>query len=123
LLLLAWLAIGATGACADTNASTPQPRIWLSVPREAKREAIVAAIGGVRHSPGNARVLLQVRQGGTWRRLVGRRLRGRRFRIPFSVPRRSHVARIRAVLVRGGRTLAASRARTLRVRQPKCCRS
>jgi hypothetical protein len=118
----AWLAAALAGVIAASSLAAPapgasrvQPRISLSIPAQVSTGARAVATGRVTSSlerPG--RVLLQSRQEAGWKSLSGSAPRHGRFRISFIAPDAEETS-LRAVLVIGGRRLATSAVRRIRV--------
>ncbi|HWC47477.1 MAG TPA: glycosyl hydrolase [Solirubrobacterales bacterium] len=105
-LQLALLAVFAVTATASDGA--PAPRLTLSVPTEVSQGVPAVAKGKVMPLQ-RGRVLLQVWRAHAWRTSATGRARQGGFRISFVLPQATPSSlRVRATLVRGGRTLASS---------------
>jgi len=110
-LFVAWFGAAPPQALAGTTG----PRVTLSVPAEVRQGAPATAKGRiVPAQPG--RVLLRVRQGGSWRTVAAGAVRAGKFRISFSFkqPTPSQL-RLRATLMRGGRPLGSSPVRKVEI--------
>jgi hypothetical protein len=105
------------GAAASGPApSVAPPRILLSVPAELGSDAALVARGRAIPPPTHGRVVLQFRDGGSWRALGAVPLREGRFEISRSLPPQVRETRVRALLFEGARRTAASSALRVHVR-------
>ncbi|HEX4305502.1 MAG TPA: glycosyl hydrolase [Solirubrobacterales bacterium] len=91
------------------------PRVSLVVPAEVSSGVGAVATGRVTAFERRGRVQLQSRWSGRWEALAVGALRNRRFRIAF-VLEGAEAARVRAVLLAGGRPVASSAVRPILVR-------
>jgi hypothetical protein len=112
--------VGALTVClifgaARAPAATAPPRVSLSIPVEVVSGAGSVATGTVTSFGRPGRVLLQSRQAQGWKALAAGALRHGRFRIAFVLPA-TEEAKLRAVVVAGGRRVAASSVRRIRIR-------
>jgi hypothetical protein len=116
--ILACLVVGATAIAAAAPRSAP-PRISLTVPTRVGSMGKVIARGSVAPAPERGRVVLQFREGGSWRTLGHGALRHGSFRILSTLPRSVLGTRIRAELFVGKRLTATSKAHRVVVRRAK----
>jgi hypothetical protein len=111
--------VAAVGLLACTPAvaapSAAPPRVSVAVPAQVTEGARTVATGTVTPIARRGRVQLQLRRSGRWQPLAGAAVRKGRFRIAF-VLGGSTVASVRAALLAGRRTLAASPVRRVRIR-------
>src|SRR5215211_2607547 len=119
--LFAAFALAAFGTGAGSPEATraigaPGPRVTLSIPTEVT--SAVPAVAKGRIVPAQrGRVLLQVWSARAWRALAAGKVHRGGFRIAF-VPQQAAPTelRIRATLVRGGRSMASSPARKVQIK-------
>jgi hypothetical protein len=110
LALLAVLAIAAT-----PSAGAQAPRLTLSVPSEVSQSDPALAKGRV-VPPQRGRVLLQAWRAHAWRGMATGKARQGRFRISFVLQQATPSSlRVRATLMQGGRLLASSPVRKVRI--------
>jgi Glycosyl hydrolase family 26 len=107
-------AIAVPAAAAVSPAAGPS-RVAVSVPIEVTSDASAVATGRVTSFEGRGKVQLQSRRAGYWRPLSAATLRHGRFRIPF-VLGGSETVSVRAALLAGGRLVASSPVKLIRVR-------
>jgi hypothetical protein len=92
------------------------PRISFALPGEVDAGNRVVASGAVSEQPAHSRVRVVELRAGAWTPLGGAPVRGGRYRVRLELPTGVGSERLRAELVAGGRTVATSPARTLRLR-------
>ena len=94
------------------------PRISLSV-HQVAASGKATVTGKVRPAPRRGRVVLQLRDGGSWRRL-GRGAVGRSgaFQLRVTIPAGLAAAHLRALAFEGRRRLATSAVHSLRLKRP-----
>ncbi|HSC20773.1 MAG TPA: hypothetical protein VLC07_03505, partial [Solirubrobacterales bacterium] len=120
-LALAAIACGCLAGATSANAAVPPrvvkpPKVSLSVPSQVDAGAPTVARGRATPLPRAARILLQLNRDRRWKVVAGRALKHRAFSLRFRVPADQEAVRVRAVLIKGGATLARSPARMIRVR-------
>ncbi len=116
--LIGCLGLGALAGVPGVVAAPPiaTPRVSLSVPTEVTSGAAALATGKVTSLEGRGRVQLQSREAGRWRPLASGGVLHGRFRIAFALAG-PEAASVRAVLVVGGRAVAASPVRRIGIRE------
>jgi hypothetical protein len=105
----------AASAAAAVGSPVGPPRVSVSIPTEVTSQASVVATGRVTSFEGRGKVQLQSRRAARWSPLSGATLRHGRFRIVFALDGSEPVS-VRAALLSGGRTVASSPAKLIRVR-------
>jgi hypothetical protein len=111
--LCAVSAIGPTGAAADG------PSISFRAPAAAERGASILAQGRVAGLDGRASLRAQLLANGGWRTIARRAAGNGRFRLSLRLPADAGTAKLRSVIVVGGRQVAASAVVRVRLAQPK----
>jgi hypothetical protein len=110
---LAWAAIAATGS----SALAAGPRITVTLPQSATAGTALVVGGRVSHAPAGSTAELEARPpSGTvrWTVLGKARIAGGRFTVGWTPPSAGFL-RVRAIVVRRSRTIAATRSASLLV--------